>query len=95
MNLRLVPAPEVDLLQEVSCGRYRVQVFRTKPLGIYRPSEVVYRVLLDGCKIACLSEEDERNFPRAAAWMGTELVIQWRDRDAGLAPKQPRLFEAA
>jgi hypothetical protein len=71
-KMRTVTAEYVsaeDLIHEESVGRYTVQVLR---YGLDK--EIVYRVLLEGRKVPCMTRADERAYPKRPAQRGSALV---------------------
>lgn len=61
-----------DLIHEEQVGRYVVQVIK---YGLDK--DIVYRVLLDGRKVPCMTRAEERAYPKRAAQRGSELVRQY------------------
>jgi hypothetical protein len=74
MSIRLEPIGTEPILQEQQVGRYKVQVIRSMWGGL------AYRILLDGQKVRCWSDADERTFPKRAAKVGTMLVEQYESQ---------------
>lgn len=63
--------PAKDFIYEEQVGRYLVQVIRS---GLDR--DIVYRILLEGRKVPCMTRADERAYPKRPARRGSELVRQ-------------------
>jgi len=73
--MRTEPAKQVNVLLEKKVGRYLVQVF---PFETYSGGGIdyCYRVLLNGNKVRCFSDHDEKVFPKRPAKEGSKMVEQ-------------------
>ena len=71
--MRTEYALPANVVSEKSVGRFIVQLISSHAPPD-KESGFCYRVLLDGRKVRCWTDSDERVFPKKAARTGSEMV---------------------
>lgn len=69
-------ADRCTVLESKQVGVYVVEVYLWK-CGPDPRITPVYRVMLGGAKVRCMTRDEERRYPKRPAWAGQHMVKEW------------------